>query len=166
VRGPRVWVAALCLVAALVLRLSVLARLHLPLGPPDLVLVVLGSAALVLGPGEGAALGFGIGLVGDLLSDHTLGRLALVLCVVGYGIGLLRDEAERSTLVPLAVIAGASAVSVLGYAVTGEILGDPQAASSPVLHRLAGAVLYDLLLTPFIFPLVSGLMRRLAPERR
>ncbi|MDQ1631514.1 MAG: hypothetical protein QOC80_1486, partial [Frankiaceae bacterium] len=78
------------LLLVLLLQRTVLAQLDIPFGTPDLLVIVVAAVALQTGPGLGAVTGFLAGFGADLLSDHALGRLAAVLCIVGYLVGMLR----------------------------------------------------------------------------
>jgi rod shape-determining protein MreD len=103
----RILLSAVLVVVALVVQVSVFARLGLPGAVPDLLLLVVIGLALVYGPVGGCLVGFCAGLLADLAppSDHAVGRYALVLCLLGYGAGLLRPESGqiRSALTPLLV---------------------------------------------------------------
>ena len=68
----------------------------LPWGPADLVTVLVAVLALYAGPVAGCLSGFGIGLAADALSDHALGRLAAVLCLVGYVCGMMPARARAA----------------------------------------------------------------------
>lgn len=162
-RRPLLAVAAI--LTALLLQVDVVNRLRLPGGHPDLVLVVLVSLALVGGPAYGAVVGFAAGFAADILppADHTIGRLAFVYALVGYAAGLLEDAEERSVFAAVAVVALGSAASVLLFAGVGALLGDARIGSSAVTHALSAGVIYDVVLAPFIVPLVSGAARRVDP---
>jgi len=150
----------LLLLTAAVTQVSVVARLPLPGGHPDLVLVLLATAALLEGPITGAVLGFVVGLFGDLMSTHVLGRSALVCCLLGYLVGLLADVTERSVLIALLVVSGAVAGGALAnVAVAGLISDDAGAPGQAFLHALV-AGLYAAVLTPFLFPALAAGVRR------
>lgn len=163
----RVGLAAVLVLGALAVQLSLLARLRLPGATPDLLLLVVVSLALAYGPGFGMVTGFGAGLAADLVppAAHEVGRWALVLTLVGYLAGAARDEARRSAFVPLAVAAAAGAASVLGYAALGALLADPAVTWPAVGALLPTAVLYDVLLGAFVLPGVLGLAHRVAPNQ-
>lgn len=154
---PRVFLAAGALLIALVLQGTVLARLPLPGGQPNLVLVLVVAIALLSGASVGMAFGFSAGLVSDLVSDHPAGVLALCFLIVGFGVGLVNSHSERSLLFPLGVTAVAAFISYLGYAALLELLNHPVD-----LQQLPGTVLYDVLLAPFVVPVVGAVARRLA----
>ncbi|MCG7205526.1 rod shape-determining protein MreD, partial [Streptomyces arenae] len=110
-------------VVALVIQVSVLARLHLPGAVPDLMLLTVLGLAMVYGHVGGALVGFGAGLLADLAppADHAAGRYALVLCVVGYFAGLIKPENGRlkSATGPMLVVVAAAIGSTLLYAGVG-----------------------------------------------
>jgi rod shape-determining protein MreD len=146
-------VTAAVLVVALILQVSVANRLPLP-GQitPDLVLLAVVALALVSGSLTGMVAGFAAGLAADIIppADHTIGRYALVYCLIGAVCGLAAGEMDRQTLVPfLAVAVGALAGTVL-YAVTGMMLGDPRSGWSLVSRMVPLQVLYDVIASPFV----------------
>ncbi|GAB3111250.1 rod shape-determining protein MreD [Streptomyces calidiresistens] len=163
-RLNRTLLAIVLLVPALVLQVSILARLQLPGAVPDLLLLTVLGLALVYGHVGGALVGFAAGLLADLSppADHAVGRYALVLCVIGYLAGLTRPETgrHRSATVPMAVVAGAAVASTLLYAGVGTLVGDTAADTSGLIALALTATLYDLLLAPFVVPGVMALARR------
>jgi rod shape-determining protein MreD len=160
----RAVVAAVVLGTALVLQPAVVAPLRLPGGAPQLVVVALVLVALLDGPFTGAVAGFCVGLTCDLLSRHLLGESALVLTLVGWAVGKLAEDVDRSVLVPLGVVAVASAVAVLGIGVVAALTNDGRVGVAPVLRSAGAAALYGLVLTPFLYPPVRALWDRLGPR--
>lgn len=165
-RGSRAALLTAVIVTALLLQVSLFDRLPLPGAHPDLLLVTVVAAGFVAGPVGGALTGFAAGLLADLAppADHTAGRLALVLLLVGYGAGLIEDAPRRSVLTPIAVVAGSAIGSGLLLAVVGAVLADPRVTWPAVARAVSIRVLYDVVLTPFVVPLVLALARRLEPE--
>lgn len=159
--GQRFLLGAASVVTALLLQLTVIGRLPVPGAAPDLVLVLVVAFAFAEGPMSGVVTGFVAGLLADTLSAHELGRLALAYAVAGYVTGMLQDDTERSTLQPFgAVLLGA--VAALGaFSIEGVLLGDPRITLHTVVRAALTSVPYDVVLTPFVVPLVSGLIRRL-----
>ncbi len=156
----------IALATAVVLQPTVVAFLGLPFGRPELVVVVLAVIALVDGPGPGMVCGFVCGLVGDLSSDHLVGRQTLVLTLVGYLVGLRAEDEERSALLGLAVVAAAVLGAVGLDAGLAFVLGDSRLTSRVLLTSTAAAVAYSLLVTPFVLPPLRALLLRADPERR
>lgn len=163
--GSRFLLGAATVLTALLLQVAVLAALPLPGAPPELLVVVVVAFALAEGPLSGLTTGFVAGLSSDLLADHQLGRLALAYALVGYAAGQLHDETERSTVKAFVAVTGAAAGAVLLYAGEGLLLGDPRVGAGPVLRALASSVPYAVVLTPFVVPVVSALVRLVDPGR-
>jgi rod shape-determining protein MreD len=140
----------------------------LPWGPADLLTVLIVTLGLAFGPGVGCAYGFGAGLCADLLSDHTLGRLAAVLCVVGYLAGLVPAERGRRLRIAVPLIAVGCALVPLLFAVTGAFVGDTRAAGTLLLTRVAAGAAYGLIFGLISYPVVPRLVmaRRSAGLRR
>ncbi|MCW7946458.1 rod shape-determining protein MreD [Streptomyces hygroscopicus] len=163
-RLNRVLLSTALVIVALVIQVSVLARLHLPGAVPDLVLLTVVGLALVYGHVGGCLIGFGAGLLSDLAppADHAAGRYALVLCVVGYLAGLARPDNGRlkSASGPMAVVVAAAIGSTLLYAGVGALVGDTAARHVGLISLLFTAAVYDLLLAPFVVPGIMGLARR------
>ena len=159
--APRFLLGAATLLTALLLQSTTVARLPLPGSPADLVLVLVVAFALVEGPLSGLVTGFVAGLLADLTATHELGRLALAYALAGYLTGMLRDDTDRSSLVPFAAVAVGSAVAVLAFAAEGVLLGDGRVTWAATALSLASTVPYDVVLTPFVVPVVAALVRRL-----
>ena len=159
-RMNRIVLSTALVVVALVVQVSVLARLHLPGAVPDLLLLVVLGLALTYGHVGGCLIGFGAGLLADLAppADHAVGRYALVLCVIGYLAGLARPDSGplRSAAMPMVVVAAAAIASTLLYAGVGALVGDTAARHVGIAKLMFTATVYDLLLAPFVVPLDHG----------
>jgi rod shape-determining protein MreD len=158
-------VATAFVVTALLVQVTILNRIPLPDGRPDLLVIVVVALALVRGPEYGAVAGFACGLMADVVppADHTVGRLALAYAVVGYAAGLFEDAEERSVLATVLAVAAGSAVAVIGYAGVGALLGDERISLIALRTSLVATVIYDVVLAPFVVPVVSGAARRAEP---
>jgi rod shape-determining protein MreD len=152
-------------VTVVLAQVCVINRMRLPLGGPDLLLVVVVAFALVGGSQRGAVLGFFAGLAADVIPPtyHFTGELAFAYTVVGYLAGMLDAGEESSVLTIIGVVAGASVAVVLLFAMLGDVLGSARITGGATLHALAGTVVYDVVLAPFVVPLVSAAARRLEP---
>lgn len=164
-RGRQNLLAVVVVLTALLVQVCVLNRLPLPMGRPDLLVVVVIAFALVGGPQRGAVIGFATGLAADLMppSDHLVGRLAFAYTIVGYLAGLLEDVEERSVFTTIFVVALGAAIAVLVYAGLGVLVGDPTVTVHATARGLIAGVVYDVVLAPFVVPLVSAASRRLEP---
>ncbi|HEY3015067.1 MAG TPA: rod shape-determining protein MreD [Nocardioides sp.] len=137
---------------------------------PDLALLVVVGAALVRGAQYGAVLGFVAGLAVDLSppSDHIAGRWALALVIVGYVAGRVRQDAHRDRPGPTQVVLTVAACSFVGtsvFALSGLLLKDPLIDVDEMLTTILVALVWDVLLAPFVLPLVMMLFARLRPSR-
>lgn len=163
----RVLLIVLFLFTALLVQTTVLSRLAFLGARPDLVLVVLVCFALTDGPGVGMIAGFGAGLLQDLLSDHTLGLLALVLCCTGYVAGIVRAYLDRLAITtPMLFVGAATAAAVLGFGGLLALLGDPRVSPEVLARSVLLTSLYDVVLTPFVFAAVSALSDRVDDSKR
>jgi rod shape-determining protein MreD len=135
---------------------------------PDLVMLVVIAAALSRGPDYGALVGFAAGLVIDLAppADHVAGRWALSLLVVGYVTGLVRTESKLSLLSTVLTVAAGVFVGTSVFALSGLILGEPGVSVGSALRVIPLAVVYDVMITPLVVPLVLLVFRRLEPGQR
>jgi rod shape-determining protein MreD len=162
-RFNRMLLSTTLVVVALVIQVSVLARLQLPGAVPDLLLLVVLGLAFVYGHMAGAFIGFGAGLLADLAppADHAAGRYALVLCVIGYLAGLVRPENGRlrSATAPMVAVVAAAVGSTMLYAGVGALVGDTAARHVGLGSLLFTAAVYDLLLAPFTVPWIMALAR-------
>lgn len=166
------WVRGLVALAvvsvALVLQVSFFPHLAWHGIVPNLCLLVVVGAALTRGPQFAMVLGFFAGVALDLAppADHLAGRWALALVVVGFVAGQVRfgnrQDARPTVSTVLATVAASSFVGTSVFALSGVVLGDPIAIPE-LLEVILVALLWDLLLTPFVLPPVMALFRRLEP---
>ncbi len=146
-------VAALALVLALLVQLTIVNGLALPGGgTPDLVLLCVIAIGMTGGPSSGVVAGFSAGLALDLAppASQLVGQYALVLCLVGYGSGRLRFTLRHSAV--LALTAGA-AMAALGEALSAVLtlaLDTPEVTGATVAQVLPPTVLYDAVLGPLV----------------
>jgi rod shape-determining protein MreD len=163
-RLNRIVLSTVLVVIAMVAQVSVLARLHLPGAVPDLLLLTVLGLALTYGHVGGCLVGFCAGLLADVAppADHAVGRYALVLSVIGYAAGLAKPETGqlRTAAGPMMVVIGAAIGTTLLYAGVGSLVGDTAGAHVGLAKLVFTAALYDLLLAPFVVPLVMALARR------
>lgn len=162
-------VLAVVVVAAVVLQVSVFhafSALSYDGVVPNLALLVVVAAGLVRGPELAAMLGFVGGLAIDLAppADHIAGRWALALVVAGYLAGRVRQDSGASPLAAMATVGACSFVATSVFAFSGMLLHDPAIPVGEALRVIPVAIGYDVLLTPFVLPLLMRLFRRLRPH--
>jgi rod shape-determining protein MreD len=127
---------AVLFVGALVLQGAVFDRHPVASVPVDIFVVMAVGAGVVGGAQRGAVTGFAAGLCSDLLLRTPFGLWALSLALVGYVVGSVSAARNRTSRV-FPVIAGlvGGALSVLVFAVAGELVGQPY-LSDPDLGRI------------------------------
>lgn len=164
----RLFVVAVLVVVTVTLQLSVFNHFAIDGVAPDLALLLVIGAALVRGPTYAAVVGFAAGLVLDLAppADHTAGRWALALVTVGCLTGLARPEGARTLVSTVLIVAAGAFIGTSVYALSGLVLGEQSVTVSSALEVVPIAVLYDVLLTPLLIPLLVLCFRRLEPAER
>lgn len=160
-------VAFLVVTFAVVLQVSLFPHLAWQGVVPNLALLVVVGAALVRGPQFAAVLGFAAGVLIDLAppADHVAGRWALALVVVGYLAGRIRQDVTPNASAVVLAVAASSFVGTSVFAMSGLLLRDPVVPVSDMIEVILVAVVWDVLLTPFVLPPVMLMFRRLEPVR-
>lgn len=164
---PRGVAMTAVLLLAVAVQSTLLARLTLLGVIPQLVLVVVVCLAYLDGPRVGVVLGFAGGLLQDLLLPQSIiGLTAFVYTLLGYGVGSLRHFAPSDSVwSPVFAVAIASGIAELSYAMLAIILGQEWVSLRFTAQVTGLVVLYDTLLTPFVFPLLRRIANRFRPEK-
>lgn len=129
---------------------------------PNLALIVVVAASIARGPQLGAVVGFTAGLLIDLAppADHVAGRWALALVLVAVLAGRVRADARRSPLVGLTTVAVCSFVGTSLFALSGVVLGDHALPPGEMVQVIGIALLWDLVIAPFVLPPLIALFDR------
>lgn len=147
---------------SLVLESTFLAHLRVGGVRPDLLVILVIAVAMVDGPVTAATFGFAAGLVSDLLFANQVGVSALVYTVIGFGVGVGRVYVTSSSALLHLLLAGVASFASVWLA--GLVLRVFDLSSWDFLLRTAPLVaLYNLLLTPLVYPPVRALLERLEP---
>ena len=156
----RLLALTLVLVVAVLVQSTVLARLTLAGVRPDLLVLAVVSVAVATDPTTGAVFGFVAGLVADLLFDLPVGVSALVYTAVGFAVGTVRVYVTSHR--PLVHLVLAGAASLASVWCCGLLLRVFDLSSWATVTRAGPLVaLYNLLLTPFVYPVVLALTERI-----
>lgn len=125
-----------------------------PALPP---LVVLGVARH-RGRLESLLIGFGTGLLLDLLSESALGLWALVCTAVAFATVRLRHrfEDDLTLLIPGVFLISFGAMAL--YGLLGTIFGQQTLADAQVVRKMALPAVYNTVLAAVILPLVTKLV--------
>jgi rod shape-determining protein MreD len=164
----RVFAVGLVVLAALAIQTTILSRLTLLGVIPQLVLVVVISLAYLDGVRVGLVAGFFGGLLLDLQlpPDSIVGLTALVYTMIGYGVGYFRQySTSESVWAPVFAVAVGSAVAEVSYALLAIMLGRSWVGLVYTAKVTGLVIVYDALLTPFVFPLVRRVADKFRPER-
>ena len=163
----RMGAIAVVIIVALALQSTVLTRATLLGVIPQVLLVVLVSFAYLDGERVGAATGFFGGLLQDfLIVGSIVGLYALVYTLVGFAVGSFRKYAPaESVWTPVLIVMVASGAAEFGYAIFNILMGQRWVSLSYTAKVGGLVVLYNTLLTPFVFPMVRRVADRFRPER-
>ena len=155
----RLLVLAAVLVVAVLLQSTVLAGLRLAGVRPDLLVLAVVAVAMASDATTGAAFGFVTGLVADLLFDLPVGVSALVYTATGFAVGTVRVYVtSHRPLVHLVLVGAASLASAW---CCGLLLRVFDLSTWAAVVRAGPLVaLCNLLLTPFVYPVVWALTER------
>jgi rod shape-determining protein MreD len=131
----------------------------------DLTPLVVMSVGLLAGSVPGAIMGFGVGLLVDMVLVQTLGVTSLLYIVIGFWSGRLRELRDPGHgLVPMGLGAAATAVSGIGMAVIQFLLGVQSPVSTLLLQQIFIAVLVNTLLALPVYAAVRRLLSPALPE--
>jgi rod shape-determining protein MreD len=155
---------------AVIVQLTIVDRIAFPGGAgPDVVLLAVAALALARGPMTGVLIGFWAGLALDVAppGSHFVGQNALVFCLIGYACGLAADvpngegvpEQGHSALFEIVVTAVGAVLGEALASLLGAMLSDPRVSWSAIQHVLPAAVIYDVLLCPFVLYAAAAVLR-------
>lgn len=168
-RSSREAGAFIALLVAYVLQTSVVARLDLPLGGPNLIFVFFLAWALQHDALSGAVIGFIVGLLLDFAPPaiSTAGVWTIVLTVVGYGVGMIAVRSQdlgNSPVVGWIFLAAGLLAIFVGRFVVGASIGETQSSFSSLLKSLVGMLAWNLLLAPLALWFSRRFFRSLSPQ--
>jgi rod shape-determining protein MreD len=131
----------------------------------DITPLVVMSVGLLAGSMAGSIMGFGTGLLLDLVLVQTLGVTSLLYIGIGYWSGRLRELRDPAHgLVPLALGAAATAVAGVGMALIQFLLGVDAPVSLLLGQQIVITILVNTLLALPVYALVRRLVQPALPE--
>ena len=149
-------------IAAFLLEESIFNQIRLPASGFTFFLIFTFMWAALSTPEIGGISGFGAGFLLDLShsSGAPFGMWTLILSMVSYGVAFLgygdeRIHANAFSIVVLTV--SAVAISQVFYIILGAFLGMETGTLLQILRTIVGSGLWNILVTPMIFPVVSWL---------
>jgi rod shape-determining protein MreD len=131
----------------------------------DLTPLLVAFIGLLCGSMLGAVGGFAVGLLVDLALLQTLGLTSLIFTLIGYWCGRLRELRDpQAALTPLAVGAGASAVSLVGYSLMEFMLGVDAPVSFELLRQIVLGILVNTIVALPMWAIVRRVLEGALPE--
>ena len=110
-------------------------------------------------------MGFGVGLLVDLVLFQTLGVTSLLFIAIGYWSGRLRELRDPSHgLVPMALGAAATAFAGLGMTMIQFLLGVDSPVSLLLLQQIFVTVLVNTLIALPVYAAVRRLLQPALPQ--
>jgi rod shape-determining protein MreD len=110
-------------------------------------------------PGEAAvAIGFGIGVLLDLLSESPLGLWALVMTTLAFTTVRLRDRSEDDPVLLGIGVFALSLGALALFAILGTIFGEKTLADSGIVRKIVLPSLYTTLLALVVLPVTTWLL--------
>lgn len=155
------WAAVV--VTALLLQSTIFSQIRLGGTTPELMYLVTTVMAMIEGPQTGSLAGFAAGMGQDFLLDKPKGITALTLVLLGYVVGRVRQYiVTPSPLLPVLLVASATAVGVLFYGFVAFLLGELPEGMVFLFRTALLSAIYNALLTPLFYPVI----RRVAEGSR
>lgn len=131
----------------------------------DLTPLVVMSVGLLAGSLMGAVMGFGTGLLVDMVLVQTLGVTSLLYIAIGYWSGRLRELRDPAHgLVPVALGAAATALAGIGMAIIQFLLGVDAPVSLLLLQQIFITVLVNSLIALPVYAAVRRIIQPALPD--
>lgn len=131
----------------------------------DITVLTVGFVGLMCGSLLGAATGFAVGMLVDLMLLQTLGLTSLIFTLIGYWCGRLREARDpQAALTPLLLGAGVSAVSLIGYSAMEFMLGVDAPISFELLREIVLGVVVNTIVAVPMWLLVRRALVGALPE--
>lgn len=154
---------ALIVLVLYVIQTVVVTPAHWWLVGPDLVILGVLSWTLVLSQNEAAIVSFAAGIFLDIAppSAGAIGRWALVLTLISLILWpIATSERVDSPLISMGLVALASSTAVFVGFLIDSLISEERISSATLAESVAGVGLWNLLLAPFVLPLVQRIARR------
>ncbi|MBU1226170.1 MAG: rod shape-determining protein MreD [Actinobacteria bacterium] len=151
------WASAL-IVAAVALQTTLFADLRPLDAAPALALLALIGAGRHMREQPALLVGFGSGLLLDLLSESPLGLWALVHTVVIFVVVRFRERTEDDPLILGFGVFLLTAGALTLFAILGTIFGEKTLADASIVRKIVLPAAYNTVLAAAVLPGASRLM--------
>lgn len=157
----RALVIVVVVLTAVIIQVALLNRLGLPGASPALVTVVVIGFALVAGPLIGTVVGFGTGLLMDLIppSIGVVGLTPMVYVLIAFLAGHVMVNHARPELLMVGAVIGFSVLSTVLLMVGGAVFGSIELTWLAIPRILLTDAIYSGILAVGAVPLISHLYR-------
>jgi len=119
---------------------------------PDFILIILSIASFLLGPMPGQIMGFGIGLIVDILSGGLLGMSAFTYTIIGYGVGIVGGMVYgRNILISIILLFFVTIVKGILFSMLAAMFLEPGYFAYFSQGRIFLEAVINCLLTPPLF---------------
>ncbi len=146
---------AVVYLVAVIVQLTVFVDVRIAGVAPELLALVAVIAGFFAGPDRAPLIAFCAGLVWDIYLPTPLGVAAVTFALVAFAVATLEEGLfHDSRLQLLMVVAVASAASVVGYALVGELVGQRGLIDVDMLRIAAIVAVMNGALTPIAAPVV------------
>ncbi len=142
-----------CLVVfSVIIQSTILNRVSLLGARPDLVLMLTILLALLRGSRLGAGIGFGAGLLQDILSGQFIGANALTKMATGYLIGLAEENFfKENPVIPMLTMAIGTLGNEILFWILLRMFGRPLPFLLTSIRLIIPTVILNSVLAPFLF---------------
>ncbi len=146
--------AAIYLIA-IIFQLTVFIDVRLAGVAPELLALVAVIAGFFAGPERGPMIGFVAGLIWDVYLPTPLGVAAVTFALVAFAVGSLEEGLFHDSRFQLVAVVGlASASTVVGYALIGELVGQRGLVDVEMLRVSLVVGVVNGALTPVAAPMM------------
>jgi len=125
---------------------------------PALVMLVVIAFARHLPPEGALLLGFGAGLLQDLLAESPLGLWAVVFTTVAFVVVRFRDRMEDDFSLLGPFVFGLTVGGLTLFSVLGTIFGEKTLADVGLIKKIALPALYNMILAAIILPFATWVL--------
>ena len=151
--------------AGVLLQATLVSEIRIFGAAADLVPLVCAAVGLLLGSLTGAAFGFGIGLVVDIVLYQTLGISSLVYLGAGFASGRLRELRDpQAPATPIWVGAAVTVGVMCAFVVIRFLLGSGLPLSLELIRQFLSTVVLNALIAIPIFSLIRRLLGPVLPD--
>jgi rod shape-determining protein MreD len=146
---------ALLILGSVILQITLVAKISMFGGRPDLPLALVVSAALLKGSLHGGLVGFAAGLLCDLFSEEPLGIQSFSGAVIGYCIAFVSARLYSDSFITQ-LVSGFTAALASKFIISihlSLLLGDLQLLRIRFLGLILAAMLNSVFVVPIFFVL-------------